>query len=200
MGNVLAIWETGESDSDHRELREHRAGTEEEGFQGVEFCQRAMSIGQAISKARNRHTIEIELNFQVRLTIHLFCQKDGQALMVKLIWDLTPNSESLWVKWVHEYYVKSETVWSYTLPVSASWQMRKIWKLRHDALRCIVPGVRPTWVVAGVFLRLYISADSTAPIADMGRVMMRVDYISEYIQTLFHRYVPLNYIDPALTL
>lgn len=29
-----------------------------------------------------------------------------------------------------------------------------------------------------------------APIADMGRVMMRVDYISEYIQTLFHPYVP----------
>lgn len=44
--------------------------------------------------------------------------------MAKLIWRLHEGKESLWIKWVHHYYLKTVEIWSWTPPKEASPMMK----------------------------------------------------------------------------
>lgn len=53
----------------------------------------------------------------------------NKAVILKLLWALEAKKDSLWVKWVHVYYIKKHDVLSCPVPISASWSAGKILKL-----------------------------------------------------------------------
>ncbi|XP_070057679.1 uncharacterized protein [Nicotiana tomentosiformis] len=60
----------------------------------------------------------------------------NKAAMITICWDLKTKKDTLWIKWIHEYYIKSQTLESMTIPQQASWMVKKILKAR-DNLRYV---------------------------------------------------------------
>lgn len=54
----------------------------------------------------------------------------NKAAMVKHIWAVCQKSDTLWVKWVHTYVIKSSCFWTMKIPQNASWTIKKLFKLR----------------------------------------------------------------------
>lgn len=54
----------------------------------------------------------------------------NKVAMVKHIWAVCQKSDTLWVKWVHNYVIKSSCFWTMKIPQNASWTIRKLLKLR----------------------------------------------------------------------
>uniref|UniRef100_A0A803QGG4 Reverse transcriptase domain-containing protein n=1 Tax=Cannabis sativa TaxID=3483 RepID=A0A803QGG4_CANSA len=56
--------------------------------------------------------------------------KDGarwnQAVLAKYIWAISNKSDSLWVKWINNIYLKNSSIWTYDLKLDSSWYW---WKL-----------------------------------------------------------------------
>lgn len=55
--------------------------------------------------------------------------------MLKLLWNMCNKTDSLWVKWVHSYYVKRHNIMDLQIKASSTWILRSIMKLRdfiHD--------------------------------------------------------------------
>uniref|UniRef100_A0A803PAJ0 Reverse transcriptase domain-containing protein n=1 Tax=Cannabis sativa TaxID=3483 RepID=A0A803PAJ0_CANSA len=48
------------------------------------------------------------------------------AAMTKYIWAIANKEDNLWIKWVHNVYLKYENWWSYQAPLQASWYWKKI--------------------------------------------------------------------------
>lgn len=46
------------------------------------------------------------------------CNIWNKALLLKIFWDLMNAKDTLWIKWVHAYYLKKKNVWT--------------WKCGHD--------------------------------------------------------------------
>lgn len=51
----------------------------------------------------------------------------NKATLCKLLWTLSHKKDKLWIKWVHMYYVKGETLWEANTK-QASWLIKKIFK------------------------------------------------------------------------
>ncbi|XP_058742682.1 uncharacterized protein LOC131615223 [Vicia villosa] len=56
----------------------------------------------------------------------------NQVAMMRCLWNLSMKMDSLWVKWVHAYYVKNATVWTTNVPAIASWILKDILVRRED--------------------------------------------------------------------
>ncbi|XP_060178152.1 uncharacterized protein LOC132608097 [Lycium barbarum] len=54
------------------------------------------------------------------------CGTWNVASVGKLLWQLALNKESLWMKWVHGIYIKTDTIWRHKAPLDSSWYWRKI--------------------------------------------------------------------------
>lgn len=50
----------------------------------------------------------------------------NKVAILKQLWDIATKKEWFWVKWAHEYYIKSLCVYQIRIPVTASWMLRKI--------------------------------------------------------------------------
>lgn len=50
----------------------------------------------------------------------------NKAAISKLLWNLVQKKDRLWVKWVHEYYIKGQDVGEMVIPQQSSWMVRKI--------------------------------------------------------------------------
>lgn len=50
----------------------------------------------------------------------------SKACLLKLLWNLCNKEDSLWVKWIHAYYMTREQVMSQPVPPSSSWIMKGI--------------------------------------------------------------------------
>ena len=59
------------------------------------------------------------------------CGKWNVASDGELIRQLVMSKESLWVKWVHDIYIKTDTIWTHKTPVDSSWYWRKINSLKN---------------------------------------------------------------------
>lgn len=44
----------------------------------------------------------------------------NQAYMINLLWNLSGKRVSLWIKWVHTYYVKNDDIWNVRIRNSCS--------------------------------------------------------------------------------
>lgn len=54
----------------------------------------------------------------------------NQAAITRTLWDIHNKNDSLWVKWVHMYYLKGKDCWSCQLPQKCSWMLKRIMKCR----------------------------------------------------------------------
>lgn len=61
----------------------------------------------------------------------------NRASMLKLFWDLARKKDSMWVKWVHQRYIKGSNVWDVNLKNSFSWSCKAIFNLRSYATLCV---------------------------------------------------------------
>jgi len=50
----------------------------------------------------------------------------NQAALSKQFWNLANKKDLLWVKWVHEYYIKGRNVLLMEIPSQASWVVKKV--------------------------------------------------------------------------
>ncbi|XP_062088539.1 uncharacterized protein LOC133795106 [Humulus lupulus] len=48
------------------------------------------------------------------------------AAIGKYIWAVASKKDNLWVKWVHNVYIKDADWWAYTAPTQSSWYWKKI--------------------------------------------------------------------------
>lgn len=62
----------------------------------------------------------------------------NKATMLKLLCNLYRKSDSLWVKWIHTYYIKNDTLMEVKIKTSCSWIMKVILQQREiiENLQC----------------------------------------------------------------
>ncbi|WMV35257.1 hypothetical protein MTR67_028642 [Solanum verrucosum] len=55
------------------------------------------------------------------------CSNWNKAYVGQLLWQIIVNKESLWVKWVHDIYMKNDiSIWTHKTPIDCKWYWRKI--------------------------------------------------------------------------
>lgn len=90
--------------------------------------------------------------------------------MIKHLWALALKADNLWVKWLHTCIIKNHCLWTIPIPVSASWTIRKLFKLR--------PLVHP-WItnVVGNGMNTFLWLDNWHPLGPLyARFGSRVVY------------------------
>ncbi|CAK8569926.1 unnamed protein product [Lathyrus sativus] len=55
----------------------------------------------------------------------------NKACLIKLLWNLHGKSDTMWIKWIHYYYVKDQDIWSMAVKNNSLWVMKSILKLRN---------------------------------------------------------------------
>lgn len=55
----------------------------------------------------------------------------GTFINLKLLWNLCGKSDSLWIKWLHCYYVKKDDIIMVRVKSNCSWILRSIMKSRE---------------------------------------------------------------------
>ena len=58
----------------------------------------------------------------------------NRAAIAKLCWDLANKEDKLWIKWIHAYYLKDQSVWQKR--DQASWMIRKIMSAKLIVDQC----------------------------------------------------------------
>ncbi|XP_062103617.1 uncharacterized protein LOC133814705 [Humulus lupulus] len=54
------------------------------------------------------------------------------ATIGKYIWAIAEKKDNLWVKWVHDVYIRDKDWWDYVAPLQSSWYWKKIVKLKDQ--------------------------------------------------------------------
>lgn len=68
------------------------------------------------------------------------CGEWNRAMIGKQLWEIAAQGESMWVKWVHNRYIKQRTIWTVELTTNTSWHWRKLLKVRDRLLPAINNG------------------------------------------------------------
>ncbi|XP_020245065.1 uncharacterized protein LOC109823190 [Asparagus officinalis] len=58
----------------------------------------------------------------------------NMAAVLKTLWSIHENKESMWIKWVHGNYIKNGDVWNVESKRNDSWLWRQILKIRNKAI------------------------------------------------------------------
>ena len=56
----------------------------------------------------------------------------NEACVAKLVWAIAVKADNLWVKWIHERYVKGKDWWHYTPKNDISWYYKKLVKVKEN--------------------------------------------------------------------
>nr|XP_016440063.1 PREDICTED: uncharacterized protein LOC107765875 [Nicotiana tabacum] len=51
--------------------------------------------------------------------------------VAKNYWDLTHKQDTMWIKWVHVFYIKGQQIDQMAIPKQSSWMLRKIFEARE---------------------------------------------------------------------
>lgn len=54
----------------------------------------------------------------------------NRAAISKVYWDLAKKKDKMWMKWIHTYYIKSQSIMEMDIPQQASWMVKKIIEAR----------------------------------------------------------------------
>ncbi|CAI9105579.1 OLC1v1004527C1 [Oldenlandia corymbosa var. corymbosa] len=57
----------------------------------------------------------------------------NEAAILKQVWWLANEKENLWLRWMHEVYLKGKSIWEVDNKVDSSWSWKQIVKLRDKA-------------------------------------------------------------------
>lgn len=50
--------------------------------------------------------------------------------MIRHLWAVCLKADNLWIKWVHIFILKRQSIWQFKIPNEASWTIMKLFKLR----------------------------------------------------------------------
>jgi hypothetical protein len=59
----------------------------------------------------------------------------NQANLAKLLWNINSKTDSLWIKWIHSYYIKTDHLMTMSVNNSCSWIWKAILKQRDSLLQ-----------------------------------------------------------------
>lgn len=62
------------------------------------------------------------------------CYTWNLATMYKILWDIHSNKNSLWIKWIHVYYLRGKDVWSWNCSKAYHPIFKKIHQLRNKII------------------------------------------------------------------
>ncbi|XP_075091932.1 uncharacterized protein LOC142172066 [Nicotiana tabacum] len=106
------------------------------------------------------------------------------ASVGKLLWQLIDKQDSLWVKWVHGIYMKTNTsIWNHKPPLDSSWYWRKLNSLK-DEMKAWYERDHYSLTFGGVYS---ITRSYTTLLGDMPRLNI-ADLIWSAIAQLKHRF------------
>ncbi|XP_070032956.1 uncharacterized protein [Nicotiana tomentosiformis] len=62
----------------------------------------------------------------------------NKATLCKLIWAINAKKDTMWIQWIHRFYIKGEDIMSMHTPKQACWLVRKIfdtreWLIQNDS-------------------------------------------------------------------
>lgn len=55
----------------------------------------------------------------------------NKALLAKLLWKIQTKADTLWVRWIHSYYIKQQSISDWTTPLSSSSIVKSLLKVRR---------------------------------------------------------------------
>ena len=55
----------------------------------------------------------------------------NKSTIAKLTWAIAKKKEVLWVRWVHERYIKNKSWWDYAPPHDSSYCWKNIYKIKE---------------------------------------------------------------------
>ncbi|KAK6152568.1 hypothetical protein DH2020_012207 [Rehmannia glutinosa] len=58
----------------------------------------------------------------------------NKALLAKILWNIHSKADSLWVRWVHSFYLKNQSIWTWDPKKSDSCLLKWICDIRNDIL------------------------------------------------------------------
>lgn len=58
----------------------------------------------------------------------------NEVVLLKSLWALAYKNDKLWIKWVHDYYLKGADIMQYRMPSTASWMLCRIIDSRTQVL------------------------------------------------------------------
>ena len=58
----------------------------------------------------------------------------NKAAIFKHMWAVSCKKDNLWVKWVHQVYIRGEDFWEHSAPASSSWYWRNVVSIK-DAFK-----------------------------------------------------------------
>ncbi|XP_058776141.1 uncharacterized protein LOC131650448 [Vicia villosa] len=67
----------------------------------------------------------------------------NKIAMVKLLWDLVKKTDSMWVLWIHTYFIKGKDIWTIDKSMQNSWIVNNVLKAREK-----VDAVPHSWQAA----------------------------------------------------
>ncbi|GAA0153470.1 hypothetical protein LIER_37684 [Lithospermum erythrorhizon] len=56
----------------------------------------------------------------------------NKALLSRTLWNIHANAETLWVRWVHSYYLKGSSIWDFVPKYGDSYLIKEIVKIRNE--------------------------------------------------------------------
>jgi hypothetical protein len=59
----------------------------------------------------------------------------NQANLAKLLWNINNKADSLWIRWIHSYYIKQDHLMTMSVNNSGSWIWKAILKQRVALLQ-----------------------------------------------------------------
>ena len=77
------------------------------------------------------------------------------AAVGKIAWHISSMQDSLWVKWVHEVYMKGGRWDLFNAPITASWVIKKLCRVKETLTRWMD---QPTYSIETVYMNLMGSA------------------------------------------
>ncbi|XP_062089725.1 uncharacterized protein LOC133796267 [Humulus lupulus] len=63
----------------------------------------------------------------------------NRATLIKNGWSIATKKDNLWVKWVHNVYIKHEEWWGYNAPSQSSWYWRKMVNIKDEVKHLMDP-------------------------------------------------------------
>lgn len=64
----------------------------------------------------------------------IYIENWNKAYLIKLQWNMHGKSDSMWIKWIHCYYVKKQDILTMVVRNNYSWILKSIMKIRHTTI------------------------------------------------------------------
>lgn len=76
----------------------------------------------------------------------------NRAAVAKLCWDLAQKEDKLWIRWIHNYYIKNQRNWGN--PKQVSWMCRKIMSAKEIVEQLQTTGVKAGSKIKQIYLQM----------------------------------------------